>query len=106
LRTGFGISEHNHLVLHEFDLVELCDEYGTPLFVFDQDCMVGNLERFRSAFEHNGSRPIVCYSVKTNNKTEICETMRREDVYAEVASELVWFQEFAEWCSHLALVRS
>jgi len=56
--------------------------------VFDEDCLVGNFERFREAFVSNYPKTIVCYSIKTNNNLAICEIMREEGAYAEVASEL------------------
>jgi len=88
LREGFSVTEDDHLALHGIDLIELCEEYGTPLFVFDQDCLVGNFERFRRAFESNYSKVVVCYSVKTNNNLTICRIMQSKGAYAEVASEL------------------
>jgi len=88
LRKNFSITEDNHLALHEIDLVELSANYGTPLFVFDEDCLVDNFERFRRAFQSNYPKTIVCYSVKTNNNLALCKIMREKGAHAEVASEL------------------
>lgn len=82
------MTHNNHLSLHGIDLLDLCTEYGTPLFVFDEDCMIGNFERFRRAFEVNYPKSIVCYSIKTNNNVAICKIMREIGAYAEVGSEL------------------
>jgi len=78
----------DHLALHGIDLIELCRKYGTPLFVFDEDCLIGDFERFRQAFTSNYPNSIVCYSIKTNNNLAICKLMRSKGAYAEVASRL------------------
>ncbi|MDH5439949.1 MAG: hypothetical protein OEY31_05035 [Candidatus Bathyarchaeota archaeon] len=87
-KEDFDVEENGHLTLHGVDLVDLCSRYGTPLFVFDEDRLVGNFERFRQAFESNYPKTIVCYSIKTNNNLAICEIMQEKGAYAEVASEL------------------
>jgi len=88
LKEDFDVEENGHITLHGVDLVDLCSRYGTPLFVFDEDCLVGNFERFREAFVSNYPKTIVCYSIKTNNNLAICEIMQEKGAYAEVASEL------------------
>ncbi|MDH5688633.1 MAG: hypothetical protein OEZ48_12335 [Candidatus Bathyarchaeota archaeon] len=88
LRKYFDVTEDNHLTLHEVDLIDLCVKYGTPLFVFDEDSIVDNFERFRLAFESNYPKVIVCYSVKTNFSPAICKVIREKDGYAEVTSEM------------------
>jgi len=88
LREHFSVTKNDHLALHGIDLVDLCAEYGTPLFVFDEDCLIESFERFRRAFENNYSKVIVCYSIKTNNNLAICKAIREKGAYAEAASEL------------------
>lgn len=83
-----SVKQKKHLSLHGFDLIELCTKYGSPLFVFDEDCIVNNFHRFRVAFEKNFSKSIVCYSIKTNNNINICKLLQKEGAYAEVGSGL------------------
>jgi diaminopimelate decarboxylase len=89
-----GVKEHlsvnavNHLTLHGVDLVELCEKFGTPLFVFDEASLVENFERFRKAFESVYPKVMVCYSVKTNNNLALCRILREWGAYAEVSSGL------------------
>lgn len=85
---NFAVVKNGHLALHDLDLVDLCSEYGTPLFAFDEDRLVANFERIRRAFDSVYSKVIVCYSVKTNNNLTICKTLREKNAYAEVSSEL------------------
>ena len=81
-------TENDHLTLHGVDLVDICDKFGTPLFVFDEKRFVDNYRRFRDAFEKQHSKNIICYSIKTNYNLAICKKMREEGSYAEVASGL------------------
>jgi diaminopimelate decarboxylase len=85
---NFGTGKKDHLTLHGVDLVDLCDQYGTPLFVFDEVSLVENFERFRCAFENVYPKVMVCFSVKTNNNLAICKILREKGAYAEVSSEL------------------
>lgn len=78
LRDYLGTGEGNHLTLHGVDLADLCREYGTPLFVFDEKSLVENFERFRGAFEKIYSKIMVCYSIKTNNNLAICKLLRKK----------------------------
>ena len=88
MRKNFSITKENHLALHGVDLIELCDKYESPLFVFDEDRLANNFETFRQAFESNYPKVIVCFSVKTNNNVAICKVLQKKGAYAEVASEL------------------
>jgi len=88
LEDNFKVGENGHLLLHGVDLVSLCNNHGTPLFVFDEACLVENFDRFRHAFESVYPKVMVCYSIKTNNNLAICKILRRKGAYAEVSSEL------------------
>lgn len=87
----FGRTRENHLTLHGKDLKSLCEEYGTPLFVFDELQMRRNYRRFYAAFREHYPHVIVCYSIKTNNNLAICRIMREEGAFAEVGSGLDFY---------------
>jgi diaminopimelate decarboxylase len=88
LGENFAVRDDGRLTLDGVDLVDLCGEYGTPLFVFDEVALVGSFERFRRAFESVYPRVIVCYSVKTNNNLAVCRALSEKGACAEVSSEL------------------
>jgi diaminopimelate decarboxylase len=87
LKAKLQKGENGHLTLHGIDLVSLCNEYETPLFIFDEVSLVEGLERFRRAFENVHLKVVVCYSVKTNNNLAICRILKEGGAYAEVSSE-------------------
>jgi len=88
IKDHLGIEKDNHLTLHGIDLIDLCNTYGTPLFVFDEVGLVESFKRFRRAFENFYPKTIVCYSIKTNNNLVICRILSEKGAYAEVSSEL------------------
>jgi diaminopimelate decarboxylase len=49
-----------------FDARQLVGEYGSPLFVFFPEVLLGNIERFRGALTRHYPNHILAYSVKTN----------------------------------------
>ena len=79
---------NDHLSIAGVDLVDLCKEYGTPLFVFDEERIKQNYLRFHRAFQTRYPRVIVSYSIKTNSNLAVCSVIREAGAYAEVASEL------------------
>jgi diaminopimelate decarboxylase len=87
-KENFSVGKNNHLMLRGIDLVELGDEYGTPLFVFDEKMLVDTFENFRRAFESVYPKMMVCYSIKTNNNLAICKALSERGAFAEVSSEL------------------
>jgi diaminopimelate decarboxylase len=88
LRDHFKVTPDKHLSLHNVDLFELSRSEDTPLFVFDEDCLVKNLATIFDAFKSHYPNIIVSYSIKTNDNLAICKVMKDNDAYAEVASEL------------------
>jgi diaminopimelate decarboxylase len=88
LKESLSIGKNNHLLLRGIDLVELGNEYGTPLFVFDERTLADTFENFRRAFESIYPRMMVCYSIKTNSNLAVCRILGERGAFAEVSSEL------------------
>jgi diaminopimelate decarboxylase len=88
LRDHLTTLENGHLALLGVDLINTCNTYGTPVFVFDKVSLIESFERFCRAFERFYPKMIVCYSIKTNNNLTICHILAAKGAYAEVSSEL------------------
>jgi len=91
IRNYLEVGEDNHLKIHGVDLVDLSDEYGSPLFVFDEVTLLESFRRFRQAFEKVYPKILVCYSLKTNNNLGICRTLAEDGAAADASSELDLF---------------
>ena len=53
------INEADHLVIGGADVLELAQEYGTPLYVYDEATLLSAANAFKSAFESRYSDSIV-----------------------------------------------
>jgi diaminopimelate decarboxylase len=81
----------NHFVYRERTLFcedlpipELAAEYGTPLYVYSQAALLGQLTEIQTAFAP--ANPIVCYSVKTNGNLSLCKLMAEHGSGFDVTS--------------------
>ena len=54
---NLSINENNHLTIGTHDTVELAKEYGTPLYVLDEDLMRKNCRDYKEAIDkyYNGN---------------------------------------------------
>lgn len=81
----------DHLKIRGVDLVDLCDKYGTPLFVFDESLIRENCTAIRNAFGTRYPSTITAYSIKTNYNLAVCSIIREEGAYANVATGLDFY---------------
>ncbi|MEM1659254.1 MAG: diaminopimelate decarboxylase [Candidatus Jordarchaeales archaeon] len=72
-----------HLCLDGVDLVELADEYGTPLFVFSEETIKRRAEEVAAAF----GRENVYYASKANSNLAVLSLIRKLGLNVEVSSE-------------------
>lgn len=82
-----SINEKGHLTIGSADTVELAKEFGTPVYVFDENEIRNNLRAFRSSIEENyGGRGLVCYASKAFSCKEIYRICKQENVGIDVVS--------------------
>ena len=62
---NLDINEKGHLVIAKHDAVELAKQFGTPLYVLDEDLMRLNCRRFVKAMEeHCGGKGLCLFASK------------------------------------------
>ncbi len=66
--------------------VDLASEYGTPLFVFDEETIRENCKRLRSSFSNYTGEVKICYAFKANSNLSILRIIKEEGCGADVAS--------------------
>lgn len=66
--------------------VDLANEYGTPLFVFDEETIRENCKRLRFAFSNYTGEVKICYAFKANSNLAILKIIKEEGYGADVAS--------------------
>ncbi len=72
------------LFCEDLPIPELAAEYGTPLYVYSQAALLGQLTEIQTAFAP--ANPIVCYSVKTNGNLSLCKLMAEHGSGFDVTS--------------------
>jgi len=76
--------EGNSLCLQGRKLSDMAREYGTPLYVYDEDYIRDNARRFKNSFERG--KNIVTYAGKAFLTLEICRIMAQEGLSLDVVS--------------------
>jgi diaminopimelate decarboxylase len=87
-----GIRPHvtvkdGHLALGGVDLVGLAEEFGTPLYVTDEDRIRQRYREFRDAFKTLYPKVQVCYACKANSSLALLHILRQEGAGADILSE-------------------
>jgi len=63
--------------LNDKQAKELVDQYGTPLYVYDQEKIVANYHRIHHAFAALYEDFKLCYAIKANNNLAILSLLKR-----------------------------
>lgn len=82
-----SVNEKDHLVIGKNDTVELAKEFGTPLYVIDEDLMRKNCRVYKEAIDkyYNGNG-LVLYANKAFCTLYTCKLAAEEGLGADVVS--------------------
>jgi diaminopimelate decarboxylase len=72
------------LYCEEVKVADLATRYGTPVYIYSQNAMLGTLDRLKAAF--GDVDPLICYSVKANSNLGILKVMVKCDGGFDVVS--------------------
>ena len=73
-----------HLYCEDLSVADLADRFGTPLYVYSQNAILGQLKALQTAFAE--VKPLVCYSVKANSNLSILKVMAEHGSGFDVVS--------------------
>lgn len=80
------IGEGGRLEVGGCDTIELAKEFGTPLYIFDEECFRERCALYRDSFEAQGLPFDVAYSGKAFMTYRICNILKEEGLALEVVS--------------------
>ena len=87
LSDNLSINENNHLVIGKSDAVELAKEFGTPLYVLDEDLLRKNCRTYKQAIDkYYGGNGLILYASKALSCMHIYKTVESEGLGADVVS--------------------
>ncbi|SMB98452.1 diaminopimelate decarboxylase [Thermanaeromonas toyohensis ToBE] len=86
LRGTMRINERGHLEIGGCDVVDLAREFGTPLYIFDEDLIRANCRKFTRAFVQKYGNAEVIYAGKAFLTTAMCRIIAQEGLGLDVVS--------------------
>jgi diaminopimelate decarboxylase len=78
--------QNNQLHIGGVSAVDLAEEFGTPLFVFNESRIKRNIERLNRAAEFTPADLKICYAAKANSNMAILRTIKEAGADLEVNS--------------------
>ncbi|MEE8358604.1 MAG: diaminopimelate decarboxylase [Candidatus Hydrothermarchaeales archaeon] len=85
-RPHLGVKNTN-LTIGGVDAVSLAEEFGTPLYVVDEERIRERYREFRDAFLALYPKVEIKYAYKANTNLAVCSILRQEGCSADVLSE-------------------
>ncbi|MGN1059835.1 MAG: diaminopimelate decarboxylase family protein, partial [Clostridia bacterium] len=80
-------NDQNHLTIGGLDTVALAKEYGTPLYVLDEDCIRQNCRLYTRSMERfYGGNGLILYASKALCTAALCKLVESEGMGLDVVS--------------------
>ncbi|MCH8813828.1 MAG: diaminopimelate decarboxylase [Chloroflexi bacterium] len=81
-----AVNDAGHLTIADCDTVELAREFGTPLYVYDEETLRGQCRAFRKAFESRYPNTGVAYAAKAYLGRAMAALAAEEGMQMDVVS--------------------
>ncbi len=87
LSNNISVGDDGQLYFAGFNVAELAQKYGTPLYLLDENRIRENCRRYLSAMQENfGSNYAVLYASKANSFMGMYKIMKDEGMHVDVVS--------------------
>jgi diaminopimelate decarboxylase len=80
------VNQADHLVIGGCDTVALAEEFGTPLYVFDESDLRSRCAEFKTEFTRRYPDTTVCYSAKAFTARAMLQLVKEEGLDLDVVS--------------------
>ena len=81
------VTPDGHLAVAGCDTVDLARQFGTPLYVLDEEIVRSNCRKYLTAFRERLPKSEIAYASKALMTKAICKIMEQEGMALDVASE-------------------
>ena len=82
-----GVSDRGHLIIGGCDTVELADEFGTPLYLFDESDLRSKCAEFKTEFGRRYAETMVIYASKAFINKTLALIIEEEGLGLDVVSD-------------------
>lgn len=79
-------TKNGHLTIGGCDTIALAKEYGTPLYVLDEQSIRKNIRLFKDSLAKNYENSLVIYASKALNCLELCRIAQEEGIGVDIVS--------------------
>lgn len=87
IAKNFNTNELGHLTIGGIDSLQLAEQYGTPLYVMDEDLLRENCRAFKGSIDkYYGGRGLVTYASKAFCCKAVCKIAAQEGLGLDVVS--------------------
>lgn len=84
---NLGVNEKGNLTVGGIDTVDIAAQYGTPLYVMDEQVVRNACRRFKESIDkYYGGKGLVCYASKAFSCLEMCRIIASEGIGLDVVS--------------------
>src|SRR5690606_15287826 len=80
------INENGHLEIGGKDMVEVAEQFGTPLYVYDVALIRQRAQGFKKTFEQLGVKAQVAYASKAFSTVAMLQVIKEEGLSRDVVS--------------------
>lgn len=80
------ISKQGHLIIGGLNSIDLVEEYGSPLYVMDEDLIRDNCRLFKKSFDNDDIETEVVYASKAFLTLAMCQLIDEEGLSLDVVS--------------------
>ena len=85
--SNVTVNEKGHLVFAGYDTTDLAKEYGTPLYIMDEERIRERCRIYKKAMtEHFGTESMPLYASKALSVKRIYEIMSEEEMGVDIVS--------------------
>lgn len=78
---------NNQLTINGHNIRQIAEQYGTPLFIYDEDEIRNQCRRFHHALKASGLNYTISYASKAFTSVQLFNLMHEEDMGLDVVSE-------------------
>lgn len=87
LPLSAGVNKKGHLVIGDCDVVELAQEYGTPLYMLDEFTIRSKCQEFKAEFGQRYADTTIIYASKAFLNSAVAVIVNEEGLGLDVVSE-------------------
>ena len=80
------IRDRNNISINGVDLKDLAEEYGTPLYVYDEETIIGTIKDFQDSFTNEIEDSIISYSTKAFSNPYILNLLNNQNMSIDVVT--------------------